>query len=788
MNNEMKLNGQWMLHFIKNEDLRRLQAGSPKSRAALDALGFPCIPAEVPGNFELDLLRAGIIDNPFYGSNVWKMQDFENYHLFYSRNFSYDGAITDETWLCFDGIDTIADIYLNGQLLAQTDNMFLRHEFPVKGWLKQGENDLLVHIKPACLEARKRTLPVACHALPYNYGSLGLRKAAHSFGWDIMPRIISAGIWKSVYVKTPPKSRIDDVFCYTRNVDTQKNSAYVGLFYHIAAEADSLKDYRLRVEGVCGESRFDLNHRPWHTAGKIEGTIRDVQFWWPKNRGEPNLYRVKMTLTRGDEICDEREFDFGVRTVSLERTSTISEQGEGEFCFRVNGEKVFCMGTNWVPLDAFHSNDKNRLPKALEMLDDLGCNMVRCWGGNVYEDEEFFTFCDRHGIMVWQDFAMGCAIYPMDGDFLRAMETEAVQIIKRLRSHASLVLWAGDNECDQAFGWAHGSANGDPNKNKITRWLLPDLLDMHDFTRPYLPSSPYIDEAAYQSGAPISEDHLWGPRDYFKGDYYRSSVCCFASETGYHGCPSVESLKKFISPEQLWPMFDANGKPKPDWLAHAADMDDSGEGAYAYRIALMEKQAITLFGSAGDSLADFVQRSQISQAEAKKYFIERFRIAKWRKTGILWWNLLDGWPQISDAVVDYYFSKKLAYHYIKRSQQQVCLMFDEPQDGALTLYAVSDSMELMHLTYQVTNITSGETVLRGEAELLPQSSAAIGKIQWQPQKSEFYYIEWKRDDGAKGTNHCVSNTIDLDFAEYMRCVEECGLLGDCSGNRSQFFK
>ena len=770
MDKRINLDGQWTLHYAKNEDL-------PQGFSAQDALGLPCVPAEVPGNFELDLLRAGKIADPFYGSNVWQMQEWESVHLFYRRSFSYDDVVADETLLCFDGIDTVADIYLNGQLLAQTDNMFLRHEFPAKALLKQGENDILVHIKPACLEARKRELPVSCHALPYNYGSLALRKAAHSFGWDIMPRLVTAGLWQSVYLKMPPKSRIDDVFCYTRNVDTQKNTAYVGLFYHITAEADSLKDYRLRVEGVCGESRFDITHRPWHTAGKIEGTIRDAQFWWPKNRGEPKLYRVKVTLTHGDEICDERELDFGVRTVGLERTSTISAQGEGEFCFRVNGEKVFCMGTNWVPLDAFHSNDKNRLPKALEMLDDLGCNMVRCWGGNVYEDEEFFTFCDHHGIMVWQDFAMGCAIYPMDGGFLRAMETEAVQIIKRLRNHAALVLWAGDNECDQAFGWAHGRANGDPNKNKITRRLLPDLLDLHDFTRPYLPSSPYIDEAAYQSGEPISEDHLWGPRDYFKGDYYRNSVCCFASETGYHGCPSVDSLQKFISPEQLWPMFEANGKPKSDWLAHAADMDDSGEGAYAYRIALMEKQAITLFGSAGDTLESFVQRSQISQAEAKKYFIERFRIAKWRKTGILWWNLLDGWPQISDAVVDYYFNKKLAYHYIKRAQQQLCLMLDEPKDGALTLCAVSDSMEPVRLAYQVTNITSGETVLQGEAQLPPQSSTAIGKIPWR-QMSEFYFIEWQRADGTKGKNHYVSNAIDLDFAEYVRCAEKCGLLGE----------
>lgn len=172
----------------------------------------------------------------------------------------------------------------------------------------------------------------------------------------------------------------------------------------------------------------------------------------------------------------------------------------------------------------------------LPMLADIGCNTVRCWGGNVYENEKFYDFCDRNGIMVWQDFAMACAVYPQDDEFAKAIGEEAETIIKALRHHPSIVLWAGDNECDAAHAW--NSHPTDPNENILTRKILPEKVRAHSTFTPYLPSSPYIDEEAYKSGKPTSEDHLWGPRDYFKGDYYKNTVCHFASETGYHGCPS----------------------------------------------------------------------------------------------------------------------------------------------------------------------------------------------------------------------------------------------------------
>ncbi|MDR1630131.1 MAG: hypothetical protein LBS36_07975 [Oscillospiraceae bacterium] len=769
----LSLDGVWQLSYIKNADLQKMDVDCG-SVGSLLAAGIATVPAAVPGNFERSLYEAGRIPDPFFGTNVWELQELEACHVFYHRRFDFHEAGAGERVLRFDGIDTVADIYLNGRLLGRTENMFLAYEFPLASFVREGENELVVHIRPACIESRRHALPVSCGALPYNYESLAVRKAAHSFGWDIMPRIVSCGIFKSAGIFEKAPDRIDDVFCHTLDVRVEKARARVGFFWQLTVSQDSLKEYSLQIAGECGGHRFSKTVRVPHTSCKTDFWLDECRLWWPRNAGEANVYDITVTLLYQDEPVDVFTTSMGIRTVRLERTSTITPENGGKFCFVINGRRVFCMGTNWVPLDAFHSNDPARLAPALEMVTDLGCNMVRCWGGNVYESEAFFDYCDRDGVMVWQDFAMGCGVYPRTREFLQAMETEATQIICRLRNHPSLVLWAGDNECDDADNWAHGMF-ADPNKNSITRELLPRLVALHDFTRPFLPSSPYIDEHAHESREPISENHLWGPRDYFKGDFYKNAPCCFASETGYHGCPSPGSLARFLSQEGLWPIVDEDNRVNEEWLAHASSMEPAQDAPYAYRIPLMINQAKTLFTAFPDNLEDFALQSQVSQAEAKKYFIERFRIAKWQKTGVLWWNLLDGWPQVSDAVVDYYFTKKLAYHYIRRSQQSVCFICSEPQNGTLTLFGVNDLTMAKEARYRVVNVTENLEVCAGSVLLSPESSEGVCEIKIKPGEKSMLLTEWVID-GVRAKNHYMTNAIGLDFAQYVKDIKKCGML------------
>jgi len=285
-----------------------------------------------------------------------------------------------------------------------------------------------------------------------------------------------------------------------------------------------------------------------------------------------------------------------------------------------------------------------------------------------------------------------------------------------------------------------------------------------------LPSSPYFDPVAVSSGHP-SEEHLWGPRDFFKGNYYRTAPAHFASEIGYHGCPSPDTLKRFIPEEHLMHWGDSKRCSDPVWLSHATCMEPLAGAHYSYRIPLMTSQVERIFGKAGESLADYALQSQISQAEAKKYFIERFRIGKWRRSGIIWWNLIDGWPQISDAVVDWYGCKKLAYHYIKASQQPFCMMMDEPENGTLVLCAANDTRENKAVRYTVTNLATGKTVLRGECTVISDTTARVADLP--EEAGGCYFIRWEGD--ARGKNHFVAAIGDgIDLATYSAWMKEMG--------------
>lgn len=769
--NQLCLDGEWQLSAI---DATKFDE-TKQPVCFNDLKDEKWLKATVPGNFELDFVRAGLLPDPYFGKNVLLLQETETLHLFYSRIFT--AKEIKNAYLKFEGIDTYADVFLNGIKVGSTDNMLIAHEMKAIG-LKQGKNELFIHIRPAYTEARKHPLSPNTHALRYNYDSLYVRKPPHAYGWDIMPRILSGGIWRSVFLVYKKDDYIDDVFGYTNSL--RENDAELVFFFNVAVSEPNIRQYKIKLCGKNKESSFFAEQTLWHTSGKLLVTLKNAKLWWPKNYGKAELYETQVCLYKNDELVDSYAFSLGVRTIELDRTSLVDVDGTGEFKFVVNGKPIYVMGTNWVPADAFHSRDKERIPQILPMLTDLGCNAVRCWGGNVYEDDVFYDFCDKNGILVWQDFAMACAAYPQEEEFYEIMRKEAKTIVKRLRNHPSLALWSGDNECDYVYVFnKSGQSSQNPNLNKITRKVLAEILQAEDFTRPYLPSSPYVDDTAYAEldfknvdfNLPpqkyISEDHLWGPRDYFKSEYYKGSSCRFASEMGYHGCNAVRSIKRFISPDKLWPWNDND-----EWLTHSVTIEGKGTGDYAYRIALMAEQVKTLFGIQPNDLETFALASQISQAEAMKFFVERFRVEKGKKTGLIWWNLIDGWPQFSDAVVDYYQNKKLAYFYIRRSQAPLCMMFGEPNnEHECTIYAVSEYQEDKTVEYVLQNVTTGKTIKTGSFIAKADCSNKLF-TQFVGDTKDFYLLTWRYDD-KEGKNHYVANAIGLDFEEYVRCMRIC---------------
>ena len=758
----ISLDGAWTLYYAEHKNLNR-NVSYPTAKS-LSESGLASVPAKVPGNFELDLQRAGVIGDIYFGTAPLEAKKRENYHLWYTRTFSVSEI--GEYDLAFDGIDTFADIYLNGVQIGSTDNMLIAHTFSVN--LTETENELVVHIKPVFLESRKHPLEAGTiKHLRYNAESLVVRKAAHMFGWDIMPRILSGGLWKTVSISEKREEYLDEV--YLRAIRVTPERAVLRLYYKTEITGDFAYEYTVKVHGSCGESAFDHEIRIWNASGTEDFPLFDPKLWWTRDLGEQNLYDTTVELWHGDKLVDSKSFRLCVCKFELKRNSIADENGE--FCFYINGERLFVRGTNWVPMDALHSRDLERLPKALELLKESGCNMVRFWGGNVYEDESVFDFCDENGIAVWQDFGMGCATYPLTPELAEAMEKEATVVVKKYRQHGCIATWAGDNECDVAAAtWTRGGV--DPNRNFLTRKVLPSVLTRHDPERSYIPSSPYVDERAYASGNPENtpEQHLWGPRDYFKSDFYTKATASFASETGYHGCPAPSSLKNFLSPEKLWPWQNND-----EWQAHATCMELGENAQYAFRNALMANQIKVLFNEEPDNLERFAKMSQASQAEAMKFFIERFRSGKWKRTGIIWWNLVDGWPQFSDAVVDYYYARKLAYFVIKRSQQPVCLMFREPEDGKLTLVGANEHRKDVTLRYRITDLAENTVLTEATTTLGKNGMEELCKIAAPTdEKLHFYVMEWTAD-GVEGKNYYVCGGVPYSFDDYYRYMTESGM-------------
>jgi beta-mannosidase len=438
--------------------------------------------------------------------------------------------------------------------------------------------------------------------------------------------------------------------------------------------------------------------------------------------------------------------------------------------------KIFVRGTNWVPLDALHSRDKNHLKDVFQMIPDLNCNMIRCWGGNVYEDHDFFDLCDENGVMVWQDFAMGCTTYPQNNDFTEKIKKEAINVVLKLRNHPSLVLWSGNNENDASLEWTF-SKHIDPGLDIISRDVLPRIIWEYDPVRTYLPSSPYSSEEYYRMGNNpdlLPEVHLWGPRGYYKSPFYTRVNAHFVSEIGYHGCPNRKSLEKMFDPEYVYP-WTSDGKWNDEWQTKAVRAHPKSRVSDV-RNDLMIKQVKALFGECPKDLDQFIFASQAVQAEAMKFFIELWRMEKFRKTGIIWWNLRDGWPIISDAVVDYYNSKKLAYYYIKQVQHNACVMIGDSKDGIHQVVAVNDTREAKSGTVFVRDADSGKTLFSSSFEIPSNGKTVIGNIP-ENHKQSMWLIEYTIGK-EKYANHYLAGEPPYKLDDYQRWYKKLDIIRD----------
>lgn len=720
------------------------------------------VAAAVPGNIELDLERAGIVPELFYAGNIDALRPYEFNDWEYTKEFDVPADFPAAAYLIFEGLDGVAEVRLNGQCLGKCENALIRHSLRAGDCLRRGQrNQVSVRIVSPVLAVKNIALDHNAVAQRYNFGSLRLRKPAHAFGWDVSPRVVLGGLWRSVRLEERPDDAVVSWYVDTLK-ETDRHHALLLLSCSFRTKLTEWDHFDVELSGRCGDSEFFHRDKFYFTSGSFTFEFLKPKLWYPTGYGEQNLYEMTLKISCGGrELCSETR-RMGIRTVKL-----VCDETPGNFVFRfeVNQIPIFVRGANWIPGDALHSRDAARHERMLGLFEECHANMLRVWGGGVYEPQSFYDYCDEHGLMVWQDFMMGCASYPQDEAFLSQIRSEAEWVVAELRQHPSIMVWAGDNEVDQ-FQSTAGDGR-DPNCNRITREVLPQVLYRLDPGRPYLPSSPYVSprkEVNWRVILDIPEQHIWGWRDYFKSPFYADNTAAFISETGFLGSPAVSSLQKFLSPANLWP-----GRGNPEWIAHAT--------LYEFRIDLLFDNIRQLFLFEPQTLEEFAAASQAVQAEALKFFIENARTQKWQKSGLIWWNMIDCWPQFSDAAVDYYFEKKLAFDYIRRSQQPLQLFLSEWRDWGYDVIVGNDTLQAAAGVFEIIDADTSQVLLQGDFAVGANSNFRAGKLKIPVGEQRLLLLQLSAGDGRSSKNHYLSGKAPFDFAQYRQWQRVISQLG-----------
>lgn len=692
-------------------------------RGSSEASDLDWMEAHVPGHVHLDLIRNGIIQDPFHRMAERACAWVDETDWAYETSFRVD-ELPATAFLVFHGLDTVAEIELNGEGLGCTDNMFIPHEFPVGGRLRAGENTLRVVFRSALRVGRERqqewmgsaaaedTLSVP-HWFSWGPRSF-VRKAQYMYGWDWGPELVSCGIWRSVELVTVPVARIvdwrydvefrtDDWVVVNIEAEIERAPGQDDAPLTLAADGRLKKPenrFCSEEESVrCGAGRVTTrltmnieNPRRWEPNVSVNGTGID----------RPALYRIRLGLMGVRELVDDTTRRIGLRTVDLVQEPDEDSAGKS-FKFRVNGRDLFIKGANWIPQDSFPSRvTTQRLEHALVAARDAGFNMLRVWGGGLYESEKFYDICDRLGILVWQDFPYGCAYYPDKGEYAEAARVEAAAAVKRIRNHPSLALWCGNNENAQMFRdqWTRSAGIVAPRYvgERIYHEVLPNVLAEHDPKTSYWPSSPW-------SGSPdinpqseeLGDRHNWNVwhsggkpiEGVAEGDWpnYRDDQGRFSSEFGFLASCGLVAWEKHTAPEDRWPR-----SPVVQWH----DKTRKGYEKYIEYIQMHFPEPQTL--------EDLVYYSQLNQAEALKCGIEHWRRNKGRCWGTLFWQLDDCWPVQSWAVLDSKMDPKAAYFACKRFYAPLLV----------SLVRNGDAVEA-HLTNDLKDDVQGELTLTIES-------------------------------------------------------------------------
>ncbi len=671
-------------------------------------------PATVPGTVHTDLMANEIIEDPFFRLNERAVQWVDKEDWMYETILTptADELSAQNQDLVFYGLDTYADVYLNGSPILNADNMHRTWCVNIKDKLKPGENKLEVYFhSPIKIDLPKCDL--------YDYGfntgpdqsqnggifdklvSIFARKAGYHYGWDWGPRLVTSGIWRPVVLETWNGPKIDDVQVIQNEVNGAK--ADLTLIAEVLSDSDDNAKIEFKADGKSLASK-EVALKKGLNRIEVAAQVKKPRLWWPNGLGEPYLYYFTTTVTAAAG-SDNNSQEIGLRSIKLHNDK---DQYGHNLYFEVNGKPVFMKGVDMVPLDNFLPRiTHEKYEKHVLDAKNVNMNMIRVWGGGVYEDDYFYQLCDRNGMLVWQDFMFACSTYPADEKFLTSIRHEAVDNVRRLRNHACIALWCGNNECQDVFyGW--GNRKKYYEEKGVLPLLesqfkamyfktLPEVVKEYGGGTAYRPSSPFAFEDTPSDGI-NGDDHYWGVwhgRDSI--GHYNVKRARFFSEYGFQSFPEFESVKLYAPQERDW---DINSEVM---MAH--------QRAGSYANNLIREYMADEF-RVPDNFEDFLYVGMILQGDAIKTAMEAHRRDMPYCMGTLVWQHNDCWPVASWAGRDYYGRWKAQQYFARKAYRDILV-----------------SPLVKGDTLNVNIISDRRTAVRGTLAL--KAMTLDGKVIWQ---------------------------------------------------------
>lgn len=710
----MNLDGRWRLRWADGERGGRKFHAEPTTDEAkwLDAV--------VPGEVHLDLIRAGLLQEPTLGAHCLAARWVEECFWSYRRTFVPPAeALAGSAWLFFEGLDCAARIFLNGHLIGRHANFFCPCRINVTGRLQPGENVLVVELEAGLYHVAEKSVAGHLGAQVENAfltKRLWLRKPQCSFGWDWSPRLLNVGIHKSVWLEWADAVRPDQLVVLT---ELDEDLARGRLRVRYVVEGVSERSLAGRLFAVIEETgrtiSAEVEIKPGLQVLQVEGEVDRPKLWWPVGQGDQPLYTVRAGLQVGGRTVGERACRAGFRRVRVDQDP--HPDGGRYFVIEVNRRRVFVKGANLVPADLIYARiDRARYETLVDRALEANFNGLRVWGGGLYESDDFYDLCDERGILVWQEFIFACGGYPAtDEAFVQSVRDEAIYNIRRLARHPSLVVWCGNNE----IHWEnHERKEGViyPD-HALYHSLLPRLLSEEDPGRYYHPSSPFSPEPGTHPNADdMGDQHPWSigfaDVDFRK---YRGMTCRFPNEGGVLGPNSLSALRACLPEGQEFMHSLA-------WQIH----DNSVEFGFNESAPDRLIREWTGLNPRRLSLEEFVYYGGLVHGEALREYIDNFRRRKFDSAAAIFWMFNDCWPTTrSWTIVDYYLNRTPAFHAVRRACAPVVLVVVR-EDAGVRVFGVNDTPHAAagRLRYGLFSL-AGEYVLDRAAEVTIAANASV---------------------------------------------------------------